>query len=101
MAEYEYGSADRGRIVFEELLATYPKKSDIAHVYVDKEIKEGHYKEARSLFQRLVTHKYNMKNMKTLFKKFLDFEKRHGTQAGLEEVMEKAKQFAARIASSS
>ena len=69
-------------------------------MYVDKEVKEGNYKEARTLFQRLITHKYNMKNMKTLFKKFLEFEKKRGSQAGLEEVMEKARQFAASVASS-
>ena len=68
----------------EELLASYPKKSDLAHIYIDKEVKCGHFREARGLFERVLTFKYNLKNKLTLFKKYLSFEKSHGTEKDIE-----------------
>jgi rRNA biogenesis protein RRP5 len=98
MAEFDVGSADRGRQVLEELLASYPKKSDLAHVYLDKEVKCGNYREARGLFARLVTFKYNLKNKMTLFKKYLAFEKAHGTTKDVEKVKALAKEYAESVA---
>ena len=46
MAEFEYGSPDRARVVFEELLTNYPKRADLWHLYVDKEVKLGNVLQA-------------------------------------------------------
>ena len=96
--EFEIGSQDRARVVYEELISSHPKRSDIWHVYIDKEVKHGNIPEARKLFQRLVSSsKLSAKNMKTIFKKFLNFENAHGTAETQESVKTSAKQYVERL----
>ena len=52
--EFEHGSVERGRSVFEGLMASYPKRLDLWNVYLDKEIKAGDLRASRNLFERLV-----------------------------------------------
>lgn len=93
LKEFEYGSMDRGRVIFEELLNSYPKRSDLWHIYVDKEVKYHNIPQARQLFERAIASKYSSKNMKTIFKKFLTFESTHGSEASIDEVKEKARVY--------
>ncbi|CAM9127824.1 unnamed protein product [Choristocarpus tenellus] len=51
--EYEYGSLERGRSIFEGLMGSYPKRLDLWNVYLDKEIKTGDKRGARNLFERM------------------------------------------------
>ena len=97
LAEFDVGSVDRGRVVFEEMLGSYPKRTDLWHVYVDKEVKSGNVPQARGVFNRLIASKLNVKNMKAAFKKFLAFEKMHGDEAAAAEVLQKAKEYAGSI----
>merc|ERR1711865_958517 len=39
LLEYEYGTPERGRSVFEGLLDSYPKRTDLWSVYIDAHIK--------------------------------------------------------------
>ncbi len=41
MMEFDTGAVDRGRVLMEELLSSYPKRNDLWTVYVDKEVKLG------------------------------------------------------------
>jgi rRNA biogenesis protein RRP5 len=50
LTEYDIGAYDRGRYLFEELLCNYVKRSDVWHIYVDREIKLGQLAYARQLF---------------------------------------------------
>lgn len=54
--EFEHGSVERGRTVFEGLMASYPKRLDLWNVYLDKEVKCGDLRAARNLQERLVSH---------------------------------------------
>eukprot|EP01038_Epipyxis_sp_PR26KG_P005669 gene5669-7826_t len=54
LSEYDNGSIDRARVLFEELLSSYPKRTDLIHLYVDREIKQGNIQHARQLFNRVV-----------------------------------------------
>jgi rRNA biogenesis protein RRP5 len=87
------GSEDRGRSVFEDLVGTHPKRTDLWHVYVDKEIKSGNYVQARQLFERMVSSAGSAKTMKACFKKFLSFEQLNGTQQQQEAVKAKARDY--------
>jgi rRNA biogenesis protein RRP5 len=98
MAEFEYGSPDRGRVLFEDLLNSYPKRSDLWNLYVDKEIKQGFFSQARQLFERMTGSKQNVRTMKGIFKKFLEFEILHGSEASQEAVKEKAREYVNSIA---
>jgi len=93
LGAYYMNYIDRGRRLFEEFLSVNPKRNDIWHVYLDKEIKMGHINEARSLFDRMTVMKINPKNMKTIFKKYLNFESKYGTKETQENVKQKAKDY--------
>ena len=82
------GSAERGRTIFEGVLANYPKRSDVWHIYIDQEIrlKELGGKRVRSLLERALTSKWSTKKMKAFFKKYLTFEQAHGTPNHVEHV---------------
>ena len=92
------GSQDRGRVVFEELLAAYPKRTDLWHVYVDKEIKAGNTAQARQLLERMLGLRLNLKNVKAVFKKYLNFEQRFGDERSVAEVKDKARSYASSMA---
>lgn len=98
MSEFDFGSADRARVVFEDLLTTYPKRSDLWHLYVDKEVKLGNVIQARQLFERMIASKTKAQNMKTVFKKYLAFEISHGTEDTQELVKQKAREYVSSIA---
>jgi rRNA biogenesis protein RRP5 len=96
-AEYDFGSVDRGRVLFEELLSSYPKRFDLWNVYVDKEIKAGCFAHARALFERMTASKQTTKNMKSVFKKFLAFEVQHGTITEQNAVKTRAREYVASL----
>ena len=79
--------------MFEELVGSYPKRTDLWHVYVDKEVKSGNYSQARQLFERMVASKGNAKAMKAVFKKFLAFEQLNGSEQQQEAVKMKAREY--------
>ena len=92
-AEYECGEVDRGRVLFEELISNYPKRSDLWHLYVDKEIKHGYYQNARQLFDRMITLQQSARNAKANFKKYLEFERKYGTEEYEKSVKQKARDY--------
>ena len=93
LAEFELGSVDRARVLFEELLSSYPKRSDLWHIYVDKEVKLGNIVEARRLYERMEAAKFSAHNMKTVFKKHLAFENQYGTPEDQQRVKEAARAY--------
>lgn len=102
--EYQFGLLDHGREIFEDLLATYPKRSDIWHVYVDKEIKYLHTKNTtnhltyiRNLFERMIVSKLSVKCMKTVFKKYITFELDYGTEELVNSVKQKAADYVSKL----
>ncbi|CAE8598948.1 unnamed protein product, partial [Polarella glacialis] len=101
LLEYQEGSAERGRSVFEGLLDSYPKRTDLWSVYIDAHMKaftppkvvEPDFKEVRGLLERCCAMKLKATKMRFFFKRFLDFEKRWGNAESQEHVREKARQF--------
>ena len=106
------------------MLANYPKRTDLWHLYIDKEIKRSNFDAARRLFERVVCTKLSVKNMKNVFKKFLkvccvcfqslclarltlsfvapscvQFEELHGDTGSVEQVKQKARDYVTSIAS--
>jgi len=95
--EFSLGSPERGRTIFEGIVAAYPKKLDIWNVYLDQEVKLYAHggRRARQLFERLVSMKLSTKKMKFLFKKYLAFESKHGSVARQEAVKQMARDWVA------
>ena len=101
--EYEHGSAERARTIFDALLDKNAKRMDLLFVYVDKEIKHGDVQVARRLFERTLnppagkkTSKFNDKQMKSLFKKWYRMEDDHGDDESRVRVKMAAKEYVER-----
>jgi len=103
--EFEYGSHDRARTLFDGLLLKNPKRLDVFFVYVDKEVKHGDVDSARLLFQKqsgksgATKMKLSDKQMKSFFKKWFAFEEKHGTMNDQEAVKDAARSYVERASS--
>lgn len=106
--EYEFGSPERARTIFDALLDKHPKRMDLLFVYVDEEIKHGDVEVARRLFGRTINpdigqkkKKYSDKQMKSLFKKWYRMEDEHGDEESQMQVKLAAKEYVERTSKSS
>lgn len=100
--EFEFGSAERARTVYDGIILKHPKRLDLVFVYADKEIKHGSVEMARSLFEKIVNprgdapkSKLSDKQMKSLFKKWYRIEEEHGTEETQQAVKDAAKSYVA------
>jgi rRNA biogenesis protein RRP5 len=92
--EFEFSSPERARTVFDGILLKYPKRLALFFVYLDKEIKFGSVKTARTLLERKVEErKWSDKQMKSLFKKWYRMEDQHGTEESREHVKDSARNY--------
>ena len=98
--EFEFGSVERGRTIFEGLLEKNKKKLDIWFVYVDKEVKYGSIEKARNIFKKMTgcgggegIGIKGDKKMKSVFKKWYNVEEKNGTEKSLEVVTTYAREF--------
>lgn len=96
--EFEYGSKERGRTVFDGILSKYPKRLDLLFVFCDKEIKAGDIAAARSLLQKKAESdtKLTDKQMKNLFRKWMRVEEEYGDEATQEHVKNVARAYVER-----
>ncbi|XP_028005179.2 protein RRP5 homolog [Eptesicus fuscus] len=88
--EFQLGDAERAKAIFENTLSTYPKRTDVWSVYIDMTIKHGSQKEVRDIFERVIHLSLAPKRMKFFFKRYLDYEKQHGTEKDVQAVKAKA-----------
>ncbi|CAH6944398.1 protein RRP5 homolog [Phodopus roborovskii] len=91
--EFQLGDAERAKAMFENTLSTYPKRTDVWSVYIDMIIKHGSQKEVRDIFERVIHLSLAPKRMKFFFKRYLDYEKQHGTEKDVQAVKAKALEY--------
>ncbi|CAF3070586.1 unnamed protein product [Rotaria socialis] len=93
--EFKYGDKERAKTVYEKLLASYPKRTDLWSIYIDMLIKydADPLIVARSIFDRVLSLNIPPKKMKFLIKKYLQFEKQHGTTADVNRAKERITQY--------
>ncbi|XP_033633254.1 protein RRP5 homolog [Asterias rubens] len=91
--EFKFAEAERGKTMFENVLSNYPKRTDIWSVYLDMMIKEADVEAVRHLFERVIHLSLSAKKMKFFFKRYLEFEKKSGTDASVVEVKRKAVEY--------
>lgn len=99
--EYRMASAERGRTLFEGVLANCPKRIDLWSIYVTmeenlckREASRGQNKEyLRRLFERIVHMKLSSKKAKYFFKRYLEFEKSFGSEATITHVKDLVRQY--------
>ncbi|XP_054459743.1 protein RRP5 homolog [Anoplopoma fimbria] len=91
--EFRYGDSEKGRTMFDKVLTSYPKRTDLWSVFIDIMVKNGSQKEVRSLFDRVIHLSVSVKKIKFFFKRYLEYEKKHGTPQSIQAVKEKAMEF--------
>lgn len=92
--EFSKGDSERGRSLFEGLVADAPKRIDIWNVYLDQEIKIGQKKKVENLFERVIAKKITRKQAKFFFNKWLQFEESQKDEMLAEYVKAKAVEYA-------
>ncbi|XP_056228146.1 protein RRP5 homolog isoform X2 [Seriola aureovittata] len=91
--EFRYGDVEKGRTMFDKVLTSYPKRTDLWSVFIDLMVKHGSQKEVRALFDRVIHLSVSVKKIKFFFKRYLEYEKKHGTPQSIQAVKEKAMEF--------
>uniref|UniRef100_A0A8C9Y0K1 Protein RRP5 homolog n=1 Tax=Sander lucioperca TaxID=283035 RepID=A0A8C9Y0K1_SANLU len=91
--EFRYGDSEKGRTMFDKVLTSYPKRTDLWSVFIDLMVKHGSQKEVRALFDRVIHLSVSIKKIKFFFKRYLEYEKKHGTPQSIQAVKEKAIEF--------
>ena len=89
-AQLEFKSAEglpeRGRTIFEGLIASFPKRVDLFNVLLDLEVKQGDRELVRALFERVFAGKVKAKQARFFFKRWLEFEEREGDEKSVDAV---------------
>lgn len=91
--EFRFGDAEKGRAMFDKVLTSYPKRTDLWSVFIDLMVKHGSQKDVRALFDRVIHLSVSVKKIKFFFKRYLEYEKKHGTPQSIQNVKEKAMEF--------
>ena len=90
---YRHGYHEQARHMFESIMRTYPKKTELVSTYIDQEIKLGEHDRVRMLFDRLSRMDLGAKKMKKVFKKWMDYMSTHGSDEDVEMVKQKAMDY--------
>lgn len=107
--EYRRGSPERARTLFEGVVANAPKRLDIWSVYVTMEEnrlskgEEGNNDSSgdraslrdyvRRLYERILAMRLSSKKAKFFFKRYLEFEKHHGSEGSIAHVKDLARRY--------
>jgi len=79
--------------MFETILTTYPKRTDIWSIYLDMEIKYSTIDNVRNIFERCLQLRLKPKKMKFFFKRYLLFENKVGETQRIEYVKNLANEY--------
>ncbi|KAI9713131.1 MAG: rRNA biogenesis protein rrp5 [Bogoriella megaspora] len=89
------GEPERGRTIFEGLMAAFPKKWDLWDQFVDLERSKGESENVRGLYERMTAEGVKMKprRAKFVFKRWLEFEEKEGSGKQVEYVKKRAEKY--------
>ncbi len=91
--EFQLGEAERGKTIFENIVRDFPQRTDQWMVYADQLVKRNEIEAAREVFDRMISLNLPPKKMKSLFKKYWEFEQRQGDQVREDAVRKKALEY--------
>ncbi|KAG0668266.1 rRNA biogenesis protein rrp5 [Maudiozyma exigua] len=91
--EFAKGEPEKGRSLFEGLIADASKRIDIWNVYIDQEMKIKEKSKVEDLFERVVLKKLSKKQAKFFFNKWLVFEEANDDVKASEYVKAKATEY--------
>nr|CRZ23505.1 Bm2236 [Brugia malayi] len=91
--EFKFGDIEQSKTIFESILNSYPKKTDVWTVYIDLLIKAEKIEDARQLLERVTALKLSTHKIRLFFKKWVDLEQKHGDEKQQNNVKERAVQY--------
>lgn len=123
LLEFKLGDPERGRSIMERVLMDNPKRLDLWNVYLDQEVKHGELQRTRALYgtyftvfhccmhsslsdtsfltrsmpERCTHLQWPPKKMKALFKKYLEYAKKHADEDLVEHVKARALEYVQRL----
>ncbi|XP_039492293.1 protein RRP5 homolog [Drosophila santomea] len=89
----KHDNNDMAQTLLDDVVTSYPKRIDIWSVYVDMLIKAGLIDSARNVLERAVLQKLKPNKMQVIYKKYLQLEENHGTDATVAKVKQQAEQW--------
>jgi len=106
-----HGDPERGRTIFEGLIAEWPKWSSGWDMWADlersqittvesEESKADAQQKTRVLFERMAAQKMKKRRAKFVFKKWLEFEEKEGTERQTDRVKRLAQEYVEKLAAS-
>ncbi|KAI9820992.1 MAG: rRNA biogenesis protein rrp5 [Thelocarpon impressellum] len=88
------GDAERGRTLFEGLLASFPRRWDLWNVFLDLEMAGGDAEAVRALFKRTVAAKgLKGKTARAFFKRWVAFEEGLSREGNVADVQARAAEW--------
>ena len=87
--EFKFGEIERGKTSMEHLISTYPKDPRIWDHYMELLFSKQDYEGVREIFGRLLSIQLRKFKLTSLFTKYLDFEKLHGTKEQIQSAQDK------------
>ncbi|XP_068153955.1 rRNA biogenesis protein RRP5 [Drosophila tropicalis] len=89
----KHDAPDMAQTLLDDVVTSYPKRTDIWLVYVDMLIKAQLIDAARNVLERAVVQKLRPNKMQVIYKKYLQLEENFGTEAHVANVKQQAEQW--------
>lgn len=89
----KFGDKETAHALMEQIITSYPKRVDVWSQYIDMLLKDEQIDSARNTLERAVTQKIPIKKMKTILKKFLNFEEKYGDEEKVAKVKAIASEY--------
>ncbi|XP_037828892.1 LOW QUALITY PROTEIN: protein RRP5 homolog [Lucilia sericata] len=83
---HRHGNNEMAQTLLDQVVTSYPKRVDVWCQYVDMLVKAELIDSARNILERAVVKKYLLRKMRTIFKKYLEFEERFGNDTNVQRV---------------
>ncbi|XP_049704618.2 protein RRP5 homolog [Helicoverpa armigera] len=93
LLERNSGARERAEALFEQVLAVYPARVDVASAYVDMLLKAGDKEHVRQVMERMTSQKLPARKMKVLFKKWIEVEEKIGDQEQVDRIRQRAMDY--------
>jgi rRNA biogenesis protein RRP5 len=91
--EYNSGNLVRSRNMLIEIINSFPNRLDLWFKLIEQEIQHGNKGNVRNIFDRITAMKLTPAKMKTIYKRYLEYEYKYGTHHSIALVRKKTRDF--------
>ncbi|XP_075145856.1 ribosomal RNA Processing 5 [Haematobia irritans] len=90
---HKFENNEMAQTLLDQVVTSYPKRVDVWCQYVDMLVKADLIESARNILERAVVQKIPLRKMRTIFKKYLEFEERFGNDTLVQRVKQLAMDY--------